>query len=94
MKRTAHATRRVESKRDELLSSALIWVLFGLSCLVLAWFVSVVNEFTERGEQRRIQQRTTGSLVLADEQAQRNRPQGSAVFTVSNNAANELVTAR
>lgn len=85
MNRSAHTARFAESKNDELLYNVLVWVLFGLSCVMLAWFVNVINDFTERGEQRRIQQRTTGSLVLADEQPQRASLQGAGVMAVGDN---------
>ena len=39
--------------------------------LLLMWFVAVLDDVTQRGEQRRLQQRTTGSLILADEAARR-----------------------
>jgi hypothetical protein len=34
----------------------------------------VLNDVTQRGEQRRLQQRTTGSLILADEAERRGSP--------------------
>ncbi len=48
-------------------SNALVWVLFAAAGLLLMWFVAVLDDVTQRGEQRRIQQRATGSLILADE---------------------------
>lgn len=46
---------------------ALIWLLVACAALVLMGFIAVLNDSTQRGEQRRVQQRTTGSLLLADE---------------------------
>lgn len=63
-------------------SNALIWLLFAAAGLLLMWFVSVLNDVTQRGEQRRLQQRTTGSLILADEAARRGSP-AAVVLTAS-----------
>ncbi|MBT9462748.1 hypothetical protein [Hydrogenophaga sp.] len=46
---------------------ALIWLLVACAALVLMGFIAVLNDSTQRGEQRRVQQRATGSLLLADE---------------------------
>jgi hypothetical protein len=67
-------------------SNALIWLLFAAAGLLLMWFVSVLNDVTQRGEQRRLQQRTTGSLILADEAERRSRPV-AAVLTASTEAS-------
>lgn len=53
------------------ISNALVWVLFAAAGLLLMWFVAVLDDVTQRGEQRRIQQRATGSLILADERKER-----------------------
>jgi lysophospholipase L1-like esterase len=48
-------------------SHALIWLLLALAALLLVGFTAVVNDITERGELRRVQQRSSGSLVLPDD---------------------------
>lgn len=64
------------------LSNALVWLLFAVAGLLLMWFVAVLDDITQRGEQRRLQQRTTGSLILADER--RDGPMAAtAVLTAS-----------
>lgn len=64
-------------------SNALVWLLFAAAGLMLMWFVAVLDDVTQRGEQRRLQQRTTGSLILADEAARRGGLT-AGVLTVSN----------
>lgn len=66
-------------------SNALVWVLFAAAGLLLMWFVAVLDDVTQRGEQRRIQQRTTGSLILADERRDRGGI-SAAVLTASTEA--------
>ncbi|MDR7094248.1 hypothetical protein [Hydrogenophaga laconesensis] len=67
--------RSLPTPRDDswftFFSNALVWVLFAAAGLLLMWFVAVLDDVTQRGEQRRIQQRTTGSLILADERKER-----------------------
>ena len=46
---------------------ALIWLLLAVAGLLLVGFTALVNDITERGELRRSQQRSTGSLLLPDE---------------------------
>lgn len=74
--------RSLPTLRDDswfnFFSNALVWVLFAAAGLLLMWFVAVLDDITQRGEQRRIQQRTTGSLILADER----RDMGNASATV------------
>lgn len=66
-------------------SNALVWLLFAAAGLLLMWFVAVLDDVTQRGEQRRIQQRTTGSLILADERKDRGGI-SAAVLTASTEA--------
>jgi hypothetical protein len=46
---------------------ALIWVLLAVAALLLVGFTAVVDDITQRGELRRAQQRTSGSLLVPDE---------------------------
>ncbi len=68
MSRPAH---RAAERREDLLIHALPHVLIAMmlavAALLLAGFMSLLDDMNERGEQRRLQQRTTGSLLLADE---------------------------
>lgn len=82
MNRSAYKVRSATPEWMDSASGALVWVLFAAAGLLLMWFIAVLNDITERGEQRRIQQRTTGSLILADEK--RAQPElGAAVLTAS-----------
>lgn len=87
MNHHAHPRHR-EDSWFVFFSNALVWALFLACGLVLAWFISVLQEINHRGEQRRMQQRTTGSLILADERA--GQPSitdaATAVLTASNEA--------
>ena len=49
------------------ISHALIWLVLVAACVLLAWFVAVLHGVTERGEQRRMQQLSLGTLLLPDE---------------------------
>lgn len=84
MNRIAQTLRLDDDKQFDRISTALIWLLCALCCGVLIWFVTLLNEMTERGEQRRLQQRTTGSLVLANE-VKRNTDTPSNVGVVAAN---------
>lgn len=64
-------------------SNALVWLLFAAAGLLLMWFVAVLNDVTQRGEQRRLQQRTTGSLILADELHKREQTRAASVLAAS-----------
>jgi hypothetical protein len=79
------SAQKARSATPEWMDSApgaLVWVLFAAAGLLLMWFIAVLNDITERGEQRRLQQRTTGSFILADEK--RAQPaMGAAVLTAS-----------
>lgn len=66
-------------------SNALIWLMFAAAGLLLMWFVAVLDDVTQRGEQRRIQQRATGSLILADERRERGGV-SAVVLTASTDA--------
>ena len=87
------STTHVNPARDDgwfnYFSNAVVWLLFAAAGLLLMWFVAVLDDVTQRGEQRRLQQRTTGSLILADEAARR-APLPAAVLT----ASTETLTAR
>ncbi len=67
MSRTAN---RVQSREDfliHILPHVLIAMMLAVAALLLAGFLSLLDDMNQRGEQRRLQQRTTGSLLLADE---------------------------
>lgn len=80
---------QLPARRDDswftFISGALVWVLFAAAGLLLMWFVAVLDDVTQRGEQRRIQQRATGSLILADERKDRGGI-SNAVLTASTDA--------
>ena len=59
--------RRREDSWQDYFSHMWIWVSAAAAGLLLMWFVSVLNDITERGEQRRMQQRTSGTFLLPDE---------------------------
>lgn len=82
MNRTASMTSSSNDSWFNVFSNALVWLLFATAGLLLMWFVAVLDDVTQRGEQRRLQQRTTGSLILADEVARRG-PLSAAVLTAS-----------
>ena len=68
MNRNASMSGRRDDSWFGFFSHALIWLLLAAAGLVLAWFVAVLEDVTQRGEQRRVQQRATGKLVLTNEQ--------------------------
>lgn len=45
----------------------LVWVLLVVAGLLLVGFTAVVDDITQRGELRRVQQREAGSLTLPSE---------------------------
>ena len=45
----------------------LIWVLVTLAALLLVVFTAVVDDITDRGELRRVQQRASGAFTLAED---------------------------
>lgn len=73
MNRNTHGMPRRDDSWSIYFANAFVWLLFAIAGLLLMWFVAVIDEVTQRGEQRRLQQRTTGSLILADEAARRGR---------------------
>ena len=46
---------------------ALIWVLLAVAGLLLVGFTAVVDDITQRGELRRVEQRASGSLLVPAE---------------------------
>lgn len=84
---------RMSHHRDDgwfdFFSNAMVWLLFAVAGLLLMWFVAVLDDVMQRGEQRRLQQRTTGSLILADEAARRGQLQAAVLA-----ASNETLAAR
>lgn len=62
-----HQAHRREDFLINMMPHALIWVMLAAACVLLAGFVSVLEDMSQRGEQRRLQQRTTGSVLLVDE---------------------------
>ena len=61
---------RVESREDfliRILPHVLIAMMLAVAVMLFAGFLSLLDDMNERGEQRRLQQRTTGSLLLVDE---------------------------
>lgn len=85
MNRAPYLPARRDDSWFSFFSNALVWVLFAVAGLLLMWFVAVLDDVTQRGEQRRIQQRATGSLILADERVNRGGI-GAAVLTASTEA--------
>jgi hypothetical protein len=81
------ATRRDDSWQSWF-SHMWIWVSAAAAGLLLMWFVSVLNDITERGEQRRLQQRTSGTFLLPDELRARGVP--AAKLVSAGSAAAEL----
>lgn len=66
----SHNPNRAQRREDaliDLLPHLLIAVLLAVAALLLMTFMSLLDDMNERGEQRRLQQRTTGSLLLIDE---------------------------
>lgn len=75
------ASRRDDSWQSHF-SHLWIWLSAAVAALLLMWFVSVLNDITERGEQRRLQQRTSGMLLLPDEiRARGGSPAGAKVLS-------------
>lgn len=65
-----HNPSRAQRREDaliDLLPHVLIAAMLGVAALLLVAFMSLLDDMNERGEQRRLQQRTTGSLLLVDE---------------------------
>jgi hypothetical protein len=68
---TSMASRRDDSWFS-FFSYALIWLLLAAAGLLLAWFVAVLEDVTQRGEERRMKPRPTGALVLSQEKQWRD----------------------
>ena len=45
----------------------LIWVLVTVAAMLLVGFTAVVDYITERGEMKRVQQRSSGAFSLAED---------------------------
>jgi hypothetical protein len=72
MNRHASMASRRDDSWFSFFSHALIWLLLAAAGLMLAWFVAVLEDVTQRGEERRVKQRPTGALVLTKEQQWRD----------------------
>ena len=66
MNRNAPMAGRNDDSWIRVFTHVLIWLLLAGSCLLLAWFVAVLHDSTERGEQRRLQQRTLASPLFSE----------------------------
>ena len=75
------------SRRDDswqsYFSHLWIWLSAAAAGMLLMWFISVLNDVTERGEQRRMQQRTSGMLLLPDELRARGVAAGKPSLAVN-----------
>jgi hypothetical protein len=82
---------RLGTRRDDswqsYFSHMWIWVSAAAAGLLLMWFISVLNDITERGEQRRMHQRTSGTFLLPDELRSRGTAAAHLVTTSSPGAA-------
>lgn len=87
MNRNALMNSHTDDSWFNVFSNALVWLLFATAGLLLMWFVAVLDDVTQRGEQRRLQQRTTGSLILADEVARRGQLPAAVLATGSETLA-------
>ena len=67
MSPSADPAQRREDKLIDLLPHVLIAVLLAVAAMLLVSFMAVLDDMNQRGEMRRLQQRTTGSLLLTDE---------------------------
>ncbi|WP_439587013.1 hypothetical protein [Hydrogenophaga sp.] len=75
------------SRRDDAWQSYFshmwIWLAAAIAGLLLMWFVSVLNDITDRGEQRRMQQRTSGTFLLPDELRARGAAAGANALSAN-----------
>jgi hypothetical protein len=76
------ASRRDDSWQSYF-SHLWIWLSAAAAGLLLMWFISVLNDVTERGEQRRMQQRTSGMLLLPDEMRARGVAAGTPALAAN-----------
>lgn len=82
MNRTnTYLASRTDDSWQSYFSNMWIWVSAAVAGLLLMWFVSVLNDITERGEQRRMQQRTSGTFLLPDELQARGVSAGAKVLS-------------
>jgi hypothetical protein len=65
MNRHASMTSSRDDSWFSFFSHALIWLLLAAAGLLLAWFVAVLEDVTQRGEERRMKPRPAGALVLS-----------------------------
>lgn len=64
---TPVGSAEAKNAASSIWTHALIWVLLAVAGLLLVGFTAVVNDITERGELRRLHQRSSGSLLLPEE---------------------------
>lgn len=69
MNRNAPVAGRNDDSWIGAFKHVLIWVSLVGACLLLAWFVAVLHDSTERGEQRRLHQDTFGASLLSGPKA-------------------------
>jgi hypothetical protein len=86
MNRNASVARPHDDSWIGFFSHALLWLMLSAAGLMLAWFMAVLEDVTQRGEQRRVQQRLTGSLLLSDELKAR-AGSGDRVISVASDTA-------
>jgi hypothetical protein len=72
MNRHASMTSSRDDSWFSFFSHALIWLLLAAAGLLLAWFVAVLEDVTQRGEERRMKPRPAGALVFSKEQQWRD----------------------
>ncbi len=63
----SHDDATPPSEKIPARTHVLIWVLVTLAALLLVGFTAVVNDITERGESRRVQQRASGAFTLPED---------------------------
>jgi len=68
MNRNASMAGRRDDSWFSFFSHALVWLVLMAAGLTLAWFVAVLEDVTQRGEERRVKQRAAGAPVQTDEQ--------------------------
>lgn len=73
MNRNAPMAGRSDDSWIGVFTHVLIWLLLAGSCLLLAWFVAVLHDSTERGEQRRLHQGSTSPPLLTESKASKVR---------------------
>jgi hypothetical protein len=63
-------SRPKQPAESSVWTHALIWALLVVAALLLVGFTAVVNDITERGELRRVQQSASGSLLSSPDEMQ------------------------